>query len=177
MLDSDYDVTKINMFFTSVEEETEEELIDLFRLLLTDIENLVEADTSRIGIPIEIDNDLFTEEIIHSISFGILWEQKSRDKSPQIVAPFGFYTIDEIIEKQQRLQKPELESFFWYVTEYEEAWLEQKVNLDQLQRYCNLSKPKLKALQAAISFGILLESSDLEKISLPKYLQDEILEM
>jgi hypothetical protein len=177
MLESDYEVTKINTFFASVEEETEEELIDLFRLLLTDTENLIEVDTSRVGLPIEIDDDLFTEEVIHSISFGILWEQKSRDKSPQIVAPFGFYTIDEILERQELLQKPKLESFFWYVTEYEATWLEQKVNLEQIQRYCNLSKPKLKALQAAISFGILLESSDLEKISLPKYFQDEILEM
>lgn len=139
----------------------------------------VESDQKNIPLVILLDDEIVTELLVDSVAFGILWEQEITVENGDgkgtrnIVAPFGYFTVDEVLNRQT---DPEYEAALWYVYNNIDDFLSGDMEPSDITEIADIGEDTAFGITQAIRIGVLMESAGLEDASRPAHRQQDILQ-
>lgn len=151
-------------------------LRDYFLLLLSD-PSIIESE----GLPDIFDinvNGYFVTRLLGSgIAFGILWEQEENENNSEFertfIAPFGFYSTDDIIDAQG---EPDAEGAFRFIKHNRKNWVHGAIHPESLYHETGMKKGVGFTLMQSIGFGQLLERVNFEEVRRSPEVKEEILQ-
>lgn len=127
--------------------------------------SVIESDEKRIPFNVSVTGRNVSRLLVDSIGFGILYEQenpseRNTNDTPHIVAPFGYYKTEDVIEEQgnERLKK-----LFKMLQQGSKGWKSDEFK-GVLANETGLTLPVVNAVTLAVSFGGYLEAARINEI-------------
>jgi hypothetical protein len=143
----------------------------MFRLMLAD-KTIIGSNDRRVPFNIAVNNMDVTETLVTSIAFGILLEQKypadHNSHSPDITAPFGYFSIEGLIDQQD--SKPGQ----CYRILHDRVDQFGQIQADNLVEETNINETLAHTIMLGMLFGTAIEGAGFENVELPEHVADEI---
>lgn len=149
----------LNGFFKKLEENDNDTLYRFF-LYYAESPSVIESDKKKIPFNISVTSRNVSRLLVDAIGFGILYEQenpsiRNTNDGPHLVAPFGYYSTDDVINNQKN---EKLEKLFKMLNKGSEAWKSDEFK-GVLANNTKLTLPVINAVTLGVTFGGYIEAA------------------